>query len=194
VFAGNGLSIVLNTLSAGNHTIQMTAINNVCTQTFTQTVFVDEPVKPTFSASGNLLTSSSTINNQWYLNGSSIAGAIQNTFTISLSGWYKVLVTDSLGCAAFSDSTYISALGIEELQAGNIFVSPNPFNTEFTVYSLQFAVGYSVKVYNVLGKEIFYSTNVKGNLKINTTSWAKGVYDLEITSDNGVVRKKEVKE
>ena len=203
VFVGNGLTITTDTLSAGNHLIEMTAINSVCTQTIMQTVFVDEPVQPTFIANGNLLTSSSTINNQWYFNGSSIAGAVQNTFTISQSGWYVVAVIDSFGCIAFSDSSYVSAVGIEELQSQNIFISPNPFQEEL-VLSLNNLITNSpmpngrqaitISIFDMLGKEVFYLNNVKENLKINTGSWAEGVYDLRIIFNDAIARKKIVKQ
>lgn len=189
-FAGNGFTISTDTISAGTHVISLTASNNVCSQSLTQNIFVDAPVKPTFSANGNQLTSNSASNNQWYLNGVAIAGANQSTYTIQYSGSYMVAVTDSFGCTAFSDSMWVSMVGIEEIKREDILVYPNPFADEISVNTNKNA---EVKVYDQTGRIIFNHNNFSGNLKINTASWSKGIYNLQLIFKDTITEQKMVK-
>ncbi len=195
VFVGNNLSITTDTLSAGNHVITLTTTNSVCSQTITQTIFVDEPLKPTFNQNGNLLTSSAATGNQWYLNSAVISGATQNTFTISQSGYYMVAATDSLGCVAFSDSMWVSPVGIDEMHEQNIFVSPNPFTNQFEVSGLKFEVGDRIEIMDVLGKIVFNKTlaSSTSNLKLQTLKYPAGVYELQIICNDKILRKKIIK-
>ena len=66
------------------------------------------PAMPTISASSAttfcmgssvVLTSSATNGNQWYLNGTPIAGATGKSYTASSGGFYEVLVTNSGNCS-----------------------------------------------------------------------------------------------
>ena len=74
-----------------------------------------------------MLNSSSSVGNQWYLNGSPIAGATGQTYTTTQDGYYSVWVTSNLGCQSTSNSVNISTVGLEELTFVNgIAISPNP--------------------------------------------------------------------
>ncbi len=89
-------------------TISVTA-NNACgistAQTLTITI-VPLPSTPTITQSGSNLVSSATTGNQWYLNGTIITGATNQTYTPATSGNYTVVVTSN-GCSSAASSTFI---------------------------------------------------------------------------------------
>lgn len=194
ILVTNGLTISLDSLSAGNHTIEMIASNSFCSQSIIQNIYVDDPVKPTINVNGNLLTSSSPINNQWYLNSNPIAGAIQNTYTIQQGGWYMLSVSDSLGCIAFSDSIFISPVGISEISVLEFNIYPNlSSDGSFNIsYQLSQNNEGNIEIFDINGKSIY-----KMNLPIWSTlqqiklsDVAEGIYNCVITSENERVSRK----
>jgi hypothetical protein len=68
------------------------------------------PSKPIITQNENVLTSSSAINNQWYLNGSAIVGATSQTYTAAIPGSYRVRVSSVNGCVSMSDIVTISTV------------------------------------------------------------------------------------
>src|SRR6185436_19832973 len=70
--------------------------------------FCISPPKPTITISNAstetpTLTSSASIGNQWYVNGTAIPGATNNTLTAALSGAYKVQVKEDDCTSEFSE-------------------------------------------------------------------------------------------
>lgn len=64
------------------------------------------PVTPVISPNGAVLTSSSATGNQWYLNGTAISGAVNQTYTTTQSGSYTVIVTTN-GCTSATSAAVI---------------------------------------------------------------------------------------
>jgi PKD repeat protein len=94
--------------TAGTYTVTLVATNSSGISTpVSQTITVGPPV-PTINLSGNILTSSSSTGNQWYLNGVAINGATNQTYTATSSGSYTVVVTNTFGCSATSAATAYS--------------------------------------------------------------------------------------
>lgn len=93
------------------------------------------PPTPTISQNGSQLTSSSPVNNQWYLNGNPIPGATGQIHNVTQAGSYTVVVTDPVtGCS--STSQPVIMVGITENNAHQgISISPNPA-THFVTVSL----------------------------------------------------------
>ncbi len=63
--------------------------------------------------------------------------------------------------------------------ADGISVYPNPAQTEFTISNTDKSASYSVRILDVMGREV-YSSNFSGNLKINVEKFSKGVYYVEM--------------
>lgn len=100
--------------------------------------FCINPAKPSISVSGNhsvgiLLTSTATAGNQWYLDGSPIAGATGATLTPSSEGNYSVKVTVDDCSSAMSDQIPFVVTGIEEASDAAIRVYPNPATSRLTI-------------------------------------------------------------
>src|SRR5207245_1565452 len=91
---------------------------------------------------------------QWYLNGSPVAGATDSSYIALQGGAYAVRITDSLGCSSISNS--VTILGISTFYPEEKMMTyPNPADKEFTVYGLQFTVGATIEIYNVLGEKVY---------------------------------------
>jgi hypothetical protein len=131
--------------------------------------------------------------------------ANQNTTTLSgsnptvspyITTVYSVTVTDANNAIATASFTlYVKALNISENTLLNTKVYPNPFNTSFTV---EFSMDENAKIsiINALGQvltpefTIFTSVNNKQMFTINTTSFEKGIYFIQLkTANNSFVKK-----
>ena len=85
--------------------------------------------------------------------------------------------------------------GVNENQINDLNIYPNPsndiFNIEFTSSSKQ---SLEVRIINIIG-EVVYTKNLEQfvgeyNKQVDLATYTKGVYFLEIETDNGVVNKK----
>ncbi|MCX6352884.1 MAG: T9SS type A sorting domain-containing protein [Bacteroidetes bacterium] len=119
------------------------------------------PTKPSISISGTVLTSTATTNNQWYRNDTLISGATNQTYTATVSGKYRVVVTDAGGCSTSSDPLGVSITAIEVSTSNfNLKIYPNPFKEMINVeYTLTEASQVQILITDITGKEI-----VKENL------------------------------
>lgn len=154
------------------------------------------PATPTITQSGNVLTSSSSAGNQWYLNGSPISGGTSQTYTVTQSGDYSVISTQ-YNCTSVPSATvhviFDNLLEQDNLEGVHIFPNPNSgsFNVLFTG---QLQLSYVVEIRNVLGELIFKDKYVKSNgenLKtINLHDVTKGIYTVSIKNGENEILKK----
>lgn len=76
------------------------------------------PPTPLITVAMPDLISSSSVNNQWILNGTDIPGATSQAYTPSVNGTYEVRVTDVNGCKSTSQPYNLMNVSIEELVDG----------------------------------------------------------------------------
>jgi len=180
----------LTVSAAGNYTVQTTA--NGCTSvsavaTVTQ-ITVPVPTISgtlTFCADGNTtLTSSAASGNQWLLNGNPIAGATNQTLSVTTAGNYSVVVTVS-GCTATSATATLNQTNVTPPVAAN----PGPICTGQSVPTLT-ATGSNIQWYRdaalsdlagsgnsftptinntIAGNTIFYVTQTSGSCQSTAT-------------------------
>ncbi|HEV8369321.1 MAG TPA: Ig-like domain repeat protein [Pyrinomonadaceae bacterium] len=93
---------------SGNYTVAITALGCTSTSVATTVTVNPVPATPTITPGGATtfcnggsvtLTSSSASGNQWYLNGSPIAGATNQQYVATVSGNYTTIVTTG-GCSS----------------------------------------------------------------------------------------------
>jgi hypothetical protein len=101
-----------------------------------------KPPKPTITVSGAdtespTLTSSATSNNQWYLNGTAIAGATGSTLAITGEGIYTVRVGTGTCLSDPSDQTALVITGDIASSSRTIVAYPNPAESFIEVSGLQ---------------------------------------------------------
>ena len=130
----------------------------------------------TFSATGSFLSY------QWYVNGNPIPGAINQTYTTTLSGNYYVVVTDGSFCLGKSNTIGIG-LGIEEvLNDKGIFIAPNPVNDVLFITG-KMGIG-SVSVFDALGRKVLEETIEGKNGQVSVKHLPTGLYLLKSGASN----------
>ena len=149
------------------------------------------PSTPTISANTNILTSSSTTGNQWYLNGSLLPGATSQNYTATLNGTYTVIVTSG-GCASSpSVGSVINGIAaIEEIDPYVFSIFPNPSQGDFSVsFNAQLSEVYKLKVFNQAGQLVYEDIidNQNGQIvkAVQLGKVASGVYN--VTLSNGQI-------
>jgi hypothetical protein len=136
------------------------------------------------SENGELLISDSTfVSYQWYLNSEPIPTATNQTYCAMQNGSYYVEVVDEFGCIATSviiEHSYdnpFCGIGINEPE-NNFNIYPNPVTTELTV------IGYNpaaLKLCNAVGQTVAQS---KSN-KLYVGNLSQGLYVLQLFDSNG---------
>ena len=154
------------------------------------------PSAPVITSSGDTLHSSAPAGNQWYFNGTAIAGATTQTWVAMQTGWYSDIVTLN-GCSSdTSNRIYILKVGIGEPPSStDVVLYPNPNDGEFTLmFSSPKEDKYDVKVFNSLGVQIFELKNIdavgKTRQIIDLRPAPNGVYTAIISNNAGSVVKK----
>lgn len=141
------------------------------------------PPAPVVMQNGNILQSSASSGNQWYLNGNPISGETGDSYIPTESGNYHVVVTDENGCENVSEQFIITE--IENLKV-NSFVSvyPNPFNS--TLYIRNLSGGNpQVILINPLGQTIMQIQIESQTTQLDLSELSNGMYFLRVDSVSG---------
>ncbi|MBN8669318.1 MAG: T9SS type A sorting domain-containing protein [Chitinophagales bacterium] len=158
--------------------------------------------------SGVMLTFTATATNagnnpkyQWKVNGVSMAGATSNVWGASnLNDKDKVTceVTSSYICpqpqkVTSNTITLKVKAGINNLEANNISIYPNPTQTTLTVEGV--GKGTMIQLKDVLGRQVIHTTATQTKTVLHTAQLTAGNYLLILTTADGeVMTEKVVKE
>jgi hypothetical protein len=146
--------------------------------------------------SENVLSVATAGNYQWYLDDEALQGAVNATLVAEQEGTYRVSVTNSWGCTAFSDEVNVIFDNILHITPSetNCLVYPNPTTGLFFI---KLESGYEerlqVKLIDVKGSPVFAQECVLNNERktmLNISGLSKGFYFVHISGENThVVRK-----
>ncbi len=136
------------------------------------------------------------VNYQWYLQGSTIAGATTRFYTVTQAGYYFVKVSDLVGCTAQSPDAFVSypaclSTGIEDVYDMPVFdVYPNPATNEVTVSFIQTVSGNArIEIIDLVGQTIYSNADINASTgfkyTINTGAIAAGPYLIRVTNAEG---------
>jgi len=161
-----------------------------CTSTDTVAVTANPiPLAPSITQATQpngtvLLTSNAATGNQWYRNGSAIAGATNSTHLVTssaLNGAYTAVVTSAAGCASPASASQSVAvlLGIAaRATAPLVQLYPNPATGQCRVEVA--AAGWAqVEVFNTLGQMV-RAQPVAAATTLNLQGLARGVYTVRV--------------
>jgi len=183
--------------AAGSENIKVAAVSNSCTSAqLSQNITVTAaPTAPTVTGSPSSFTSctnvvltgsvTSGVTYQWYLGGSAISGATNNTYTATSSGSYTQTITSG-SCSATSTGTVVT-INSAPSAAGSITGSA-------TVCEGQTGITYSIAaVTNATGYTWTLPTNAFISAGANTnsitvsysTSTSNGTIQVTPTNSNG---------
>jgi uncharacterized repeat protein (TIGR01451 family) len=180
-----------NDVGTGNYThtvnesgtLTMHASNALCeyTQDFELTA---NTANASFTSNGNTLTANDAVSYQWYLNGNEITGATQQTYEITETGNYSVMVVDQNGCDGVSEIASVTHIGIMENAKYSFELFPNPADRLFTL-KLPF-YNCRIHVTDCAGKVIVDLGICTANvLRLDASNFRNGVYFVNVDSAKG---------
>ncbi len=150
----------------------------------TDFVFVPKKaVAPVITASGNILSSSATSGNQWYLNGVIIAGATGQQHTATTSGAYTVTAVENECPTPISSVYNLTITGLPDVdQADNeIRIFPNPVHSGELTIMISNNRNLSIQVLDISGRLVLQQTLQNGNNKILVQHLPAGIYVLVVS-------------
>lgn len=186
-----GNTATISNLAVGGYTVTVTDIAG-CTAVQTANVLASSVPNPSFTQSGNTLTSTQSWSSyQWLLNGSNIPGATASTYTLTQSGTYSLQVTDANGCTGVSSGSTI--VGIDPALGGweGMTLFPNPVTHKSGMIEVRLRTdapiseGLTVRVQNVVGQVLFTTQlpELQRDLPLYLPSMAVGTYFVEVTAE-----------
>lgn len=164
---------------AGDYRVEVMGCIGVTSNTVSLTV--NTVATPTITASGNVLTSSATTGNQWYLEGAEITGATAQTYEVQAAGRYRVKASSG-SCSATSAEFNFIPTRIDGPGAwnGEVVAYPNPVGKTLYIKNNS-SRKLQLKLVDVAGVSVRTSTLVGTQGSIHVEGLASGAYYLVIT-------------
>ncbi|MEP7169316.1 MAG: T9SS type A sorting domain-containing protein [Bacteroidota bacterium] len=173
--------------------------NGITNQTISITVLPNTPA-PLVNYGGGQLHCLTTGNYsyQWFLDRFAIGGATSPDYAPVAVGYYQVLaVNNATGDGNYSAGITINTVGIENIHSiSKLTIYPNPSHNG--IFQISFASAREenvvIKIRDVMGNTLTSKTlnNITGKYteEINLSPFAKGIYTLELKTENGKINKK----
>jgi hypothetical protein len=172
--------------ASGPYTVFVFVNNDTFQLSQTVTVY-PTPSPPVITVSGDTLTSSAGVTYQWFHN-NNYTGQTGQSIVMDSAGCYYVVITDSNGCNAASD-TACKPTGIASMQHNISFsVYPNPTNGIFNVDLVgEDPKGMRLVLLDMAGREINSYEMASAHNAIDCTKLAKGMYRFRIIQNRMVI-------
>lgn len=156
--------------------------------------FCIKPAKPTVTISNlntptPLLTSNASSGNQWYADGTVIAGATSATFSATKSGSYKVQVTVDDCTGEFSEEQPLVITGIEPIDFP-VDLYPNPVGDALTIYFGDLAGKKQVTIFALTGESLVANNTESSSIAIDVSYLSAGMYLAKVIAGGAVQTKK----
>ena len=167
---------------AGNSNYEATSMNQS---------FCIKPIKPTITATDittslPILTSNAINGNQWYLNGTALTGATEQTLIATQSGTYKVQVmADDCASEFSSDQVLIVTGDIQNLNT-TIDLYPNPVTDWLTISFGDEERKREVSLYQLTGQLLTSQEVSGGEIRLSVATYSKGIYIAKVISNRAI--------
>lgn len=144
------------------------------------------------STAGTLTANATGLSYQWIdcASNTPVSGETGVSFTPAVDGSYAVVITEGF-CSDTSACVLIETVGLSEYDVAqkDFIVSPNPAKDVATVKYELASSSASLEVYDLLGKSMvkYNLTSAKGEVRLNTSAYASGVYIIVIRQNDGSI-------
>jgi hypothetical protein len=165
-------------------TYLITIKNGPCSATDSVTINVNPvPSTPVITQTGDSLVSSAASGNQWFLNGTALAGDTAQVLIPAGNGNYQVQVTDANNCISqLSDPYTVTWVGTEMIAGKEIRVFPNPTSGVIRISgSFLQNMEIDLTLFNSLGNQVLKAPDTR---IIDMSAFENGIYYLTIRSAN----------
>jgi hypothetical protein len=163
--------------------------------------YIDQ-VQPVISDVNGVLYSSYGEGNQWYLNEKPIRGATNQQYTPRVPGSYTVRVgvgvrtvdttTFQIGVGGCYSSFSVPWIIVDSnLVAPQVLEFPNPVSDVMTLWN-KAAGPVTVRVFNLMGQQVFGGNGLVGTSQVRVSAWAKGLYFVQIIDERSQQQQKVV--
>jgi len=185
--SGSQTTAMASVLMAGTYTI---TISDACSNSATATATITQPLAlstTTYAGTSVAAVTPSGGVTPYTYDWTPVSGTTDTIKGLSL-GTYSVTVTDANGCIKTASVDVTSATGTNKItsNSGAITVYPNPNNGMFTIQSSVINGQWSVEVYNVLGQQVYSTSNIQhSTFDIDLSSQPDGVYLYRVLTSTG---------
>jgi hypothetical protein len=167
-----------------------------CDSTVTLNLTINS-VDATVTSSGATITANTTSGTYAWLdcdNQTIIANETAQSFSAVSNGNYALIVTDN-GCVDTSACVAISSVGIMEANKSEVVVYPNPTSGQIQVLNKAGFTDVEVQLITIDGRVSVIEANYTGNnINVDLTSFASGIYFLQLKEKENTTRIKVVKQ
>ena len=157
------------------------------------------PGAPVILEIGPWLISSYTTGNQWYFNGSPVAGGTNDSLNWvdeGLNGSYTLLYTNANGCEKFSEVTniiVIDDIGFNENYAFEVNLYPNPTNGTLNI-DVQEDLDF-LFITSANGQILMQQKDLKAGTQIlDLSELPDGMYMIQLVIDDRIVNRRIIKQ
>lgn len=183
-------------INSGEGTLSVAGKND-CGEGVTSTIKIKLsgiPETPVIKQTGNTLTSSSPVGNQWYNSAGPIDGATLPEYNITATDEYYVIVTID-GCSSDpSDSLPVILNGVNNQNSSSgLNVYPNPAADKLVIETGSNTNPVLLKILNLIGQPV-YQSQLTNNAIIDIGHFSPGIYLVKMEMGNGVFIRKFIKE
>jgi hypothetical protein len=151
-----------------------------CDSIITFTLVVNALPQPVITKTADTLTTQTYAAYHWLKNDTAISGANAQSFTLTQTGSYRVVVTDEFGCSDTSSVWNVVSVDVKDVfAAAGIKLYPNPnsgvFILEFTDEVIR-----KIEITDAVGTIVQSSLNTEKQNQITLNEKAAGVYFVNI--------------
>lgn len=173
---------IMETLySQGSYVFRLEVNDSLCTVSDFKSVEVFPLPSGQITWVDNLLIASSNGTCTWYQNGEPMNMMVSDTLEIVEDGIYSALLQGQGGCTSWTDAFIIDH--VVELDSP-FLIYPNPTSTTLSIDLLDGV--FDITLTDASGREVWRGLRQQQRVRLDVTSYARGVYHMQIEG-NGTV-------
>jgi hypothetical protein len=146
---------------------------------------------PTIVKTGYELSTQSYNTYQWLKNGTNISWEVQQSYTVSSDGSYQVEVTDTNNCKGISASLNVIVSSLNKVNKDYFKIYPNPSEKMLHIETNE-SGNWQASITDMKGSQI-NQIQFNKTTQLDISSYAPGVYYIQLTSKEEVLNYKFIK-